>query len=108
MPGYLSTWNKYLDYSHGLASYLGQRTSVDPQLLRCSADNDARLATLGGYVLATLPTSVSNSEATDSQIRMRDGTIYNPVVSMGVNYSAFSDSHKMSGNNIRACLDESK
>ena len=94
--------NKYLDYGYGLAGYMGQKAGMGRQFTRCPADNDARLGTVGGYAVAGLPASVDASEATDAQVRTRDGTVYNPVVSIGVNSSAFSNSRRMSGQGTAA------
>ena len=89
--------NKYLDYGHGLAGYLGQKAGVGRPFTRCLADDDARLGTVGGYA-STAPTAVlDGSEATDNQVRTRDGTVYSPVVSIGVNPAAFSDSRHTTG-----------
>jgi prepilin-type N-terminal cleavage/methylation domain-containing protein/prepilin-type processing-associated H-X9-DG protein len=89
--------NKYLDYGHGLGNYMGQKAGIGANITRCPSDNDARLATVGGYADAGVTAALDASEATDNQVRARDGTVYNPVVSIGINPGAFSDSRHTTG-----------
>ena len=87
------TW----DYGYGLAKYLSQKNGIPEQMTRCPADNDARLATLGGFASTGVVPSLDQDASTDPQLRTLDGTVYHPRVSFGINANVFSDSRRVSG-----------
>lgn len=79
---------KYLDYGSGIVRYLNV-PAMPEKFTRCPADNEGRLGTMGLFTSAIT--------GGDYQLRSREGVVYRPRVSIGLNKNVLSGSLRVTG-----------